>query len=103
MFYHTHIVSPYTHIFITLYILCAWRGGRDGDGTVFMGIASNSFKLMQEPGELIMDIPTSIIETSGTLMIRIPKEMVNELGLNKNMKVNAVNVNDHLIELHFRA
>ena len=50
-----------------------------------------------------MDIPTSIIETSGTLMIRIPKEMVNEIGLNKNMKVNAVNVNDHLIELHFRA
>lgn len=49
-----------------------------------------------------MDIPTSIIEISGTLMVRIPKEMVNELGLNKSMKVNAINVNNHLIELRFK-
>jgi len=49
-----------------------------------------------------MDIPTSIIEISGTFMVRIPKEMVNELGLTRNMRVNAMNVNNHLIELHFK-
>jgi len=49
-----------------------------------------------------MDIPTSIIEISGTLMVRIPKEMVNEIGLHKDMKANAININNHLIELHFR-
>lgn len=49
-----------------------------------------------------MDIPTSIIEISGTLMIRIPKEMVNELGLTKSMRVSAVSMNNQLIELRFR-
>lgn len=49
-----------------------------------------------------MDIPTSIIEISGTMLVRIPKEMVNELGLNKNMKANVIDVNDRLIQLHFK-
>lgn len=49
-----------------------------------------------------MDIPTSIVEISGTMHVRIPKEMVNELGLTKNMKVNAVDKNKELIELHFK-
>lgn len=49
-----------------------------------------------------MDIPTSLIEISGTLMVRIPKEMVSELGLNKSMKANVVNINNHLIEVHIR-
>lgn len=49
-----------------------------------------------------MDIPTSIIEISGTMHVRIPKEMVTELGLTKNMKVNAVDKNNRLVELRFR-
>lgn len=60
------------------------------------------FKNIQNNGDFFMDIPTSIIEISGTLMIRIPKEMVNELGITKNMKVSAVDVNKKLIELQFR-
>lgn len=49
-----------------------------------------------------MDIPTSIIEISGTLMVRIPREMVNELGITKDMKVRAADVNKKLIEFHFK-
>lgn len=48
-----------------------------------------------------MDVPTTIHNIGGTLMVRIPIEVVKECGINKNMKVNAVNVSNDLIELRF--
>jgi len=48
-----------------------------------------------------MNIPTTVHEIGGTLMIRIPMEMVKERNLNKNMKASVVDISRHLIELRF--
>ncbi len=49
-----------------------------------------------------MDIPTSIIEISGTLYVCIPKAMVKEHGFTTNTKANIMDVRDNLLEIHIK-
>lgn len=49
-----------------------------------------------------MDIPTSIIDISGTLLVRIPSEMVKELGLTKDMKASIKDLSPLRLEIQLK-